>query len=561
MWARLCWAIALVIIALLPVSAQPVVRFQDTTVIAFGDTHRTAQSWGAITVIDYDRDGDDDVLLHSHLNTLPSQARLMRNNGNGTFSELPSPFPIPGPDTKHRHVWLACDYNLNGVDDMIIATGNTTAGHDQNSGQGNNTRDLWMRNDTAVGGTPKFTDMTTRLGTGDRPSNQWAGTCFDYQNDGDLDVLWAVADMRPDFPEFDAVRLWVKTSRGWRLAARTSIGQNDGQGAGEAASREPYSLDCGDFEGDGDQDCLTAGVNEWPFFQGRFLGYALYNCEGGAPVYELCSYLPGATQSSYQANALLGEFTGDGKLDAYVAETAGDFGLWSERTGRLRLTWSAPFDRGPDGQGDLVGGAVAGDFDNDGDLDLFHLSRHSGMTCDYTWSAKGPDFLWINDGSGRFSNAFVGSGLDGFLNQCGPDLGEGVTAAPGAGGVVVMDYDLDGRLDLIVGYNDMDHQGPFRVYRNVQSTGNAWIGLRLRSPSRSSPLGTKVEARQVGQAVWRTSFLTARTAWLSQSSRNVHLGLGRPAVSGQVEVRITWPNGAVQTVTLPAGTYHIVHRP
>lgn len=533
--------------------------FQDVTVAVLGSTARVAQTWGQITVLDYDRDGDDDVFLHEHYNDAPSTPHLLRNNGKGMFTEMPNPFPPVTPDTRHRHVWLACDIDVDGDDDMIVATGNAPSG-----GSGADpTRDLWLRNDTLPGGAPVFTDITLALGTSDNPTNQGAGTCFDYQNDGDLDVMWVIGDMRPARPEMDAVHLWVKDAGGWRLAPSTEIGQYDNNGAGGAASREPYSVDCGDFQNDGDLDCVNSGVNAWPGFEGRFLGYELYNCEGGAPLNEVCSYMLGGTQSAYSGNALIGEFTGDDKLDIYVVENAGPFGLWSEALPgpRLRVTWSADFDRGPAGQGTLVGGAASGDFDNDGALDVFQLGEHNGILCDFTWAAKDLDFLWINNGSGSFVNQFVGSGLDGFRNVCGPDLSEGVTDAPGAGGVAVIDYDLDGRLDLIVGYNDGDHQSPFRVYRNVIANGNAWIGLKLLSPAGSSPLGAKVEARPMGSTVWRTVFLTARTAWLSQSSRMVHVGLGPGDPRVNAEVRITWRNGTVQNLTLGMNQYHIVNRP
>ncbi|MFZ4519187.1 MAG: CRTAC1 family protein, partial [Microthrixaceae bacterium] len=92
--------------------------------------------------------------------------------------------------------------------------------------------------------------------------------------------------------------------------------------------------------------------------------------------------------------------------------------------------------RTPAGPTDGSSAGAFADVDGDGDLDLVRTSAGSGTT-----------ELWANDGTGRFTDATGGSGLD--------DLGP---VAPGrlahAHGLTFADVDRDGRLDLLVTHWD-----------------------------------------------------------------------------------------------------------
>lgn len=85
--------------------------------------------------------------------------------------------------------------------------------------------------------------------------------------------------------------------------------------------------------------------------------------------------------------------------------------------------------------GTWVGGAAWGDIDDDDDLDLYVPRRVDGS------------LLWINDGTGHFTNE---AALRGVLN----DVGVGI-------GAVFADHDNDGDADLFVG-----NHGPNRLFEN-----------------------------------------------------------------------------------------------
>ena len=89
----------------------------------------------------------------------------------------------------------------------------------------------------------------------------------------------------------------------------------------------------------------------------------------------------------------------------------------------------------------MMGGVGAGDFDNDGDTDLFVLGGGDEL-----------DSLLVNDGNGAFTDEAVAAGL------ADPHLGAGVAVA---------DYDNDGDLDLYV-----TSQGPSPAAPSPGPTGS-----------------------------------------------------------------------------------------
>jgi len=101
------------------------------------------------------------------------------------------------------------------------------------------------------------------------------------------------------------------------------------------------------------------------------------------------------------------------------------------------------------------GGVAAEDIDGDGDIDLFFVGG-------------GGNALYLNDGSGRFTDVTEQAGLDALR----PDGTLGEPRNP-----IIVDFDNDGRPDLLITYVNDDH----RLYRNL---GNARfedvsVGARL----------------------------------------------------------------------------------
>ncbi|MBL8265692.1 CRTAC1 family protein, partial [Steroidobacter sp.] len=283
-------------------------------------------------------------------------------------------------------------------------------------------------------------------------ANAWA----DFDNDGDLDLAVSFKS--------GEVRLYRNDGGNF---------SNVGAALGlPTQGDEARGLSWGDYDGDGFVD-LYVGMRKVPIASRNLL----YRNEGGKRFVEVAEAagvaMPGV--SSRQSNWI--DYDNDGDLDLFVANRIGENGLFRNDGGKFvnvakalgvadvrRSVGACWFDMDQDGDLDLflanqegdkdafyrndgtrftdvapelgmdqphrrlaeggVGCAV-GDYDNDGDLDLFVASY-------------GFNLLYRNDGGGRFVEVAKSLGIT--------EPGLAVGASWG-------DYDLDGLLDLyIAGY-------------------------------------------------------------------------------------------------------------
>ena len=285
------------------------------------------------------------------------------------------------------------------------------------------------------------------------------------------------------------------------------------------------------------------------------------------------------------------DFDGDGWPDIYVANDGEANQLWMNQ-GDGTLVDAGPLSgTALNGNGNAEGsmGVDAGDFDNDGDEDLFmtHLTTETNT-------------LYVNDGTGLFEDRSALSGLgppslpltgfgtawldfdnDGWLDiltvngrvsrteerahelfpydqpkQLFRNLGDGrfeevtdragaVFAVPEVGrGAAFGDVDNDGDIDALVG-ND---SGRVRLLVNQVKNPHHWLGLRLVG-GREAPrdmLGARVEVtRDDGATSWRRA--RSDGSYGSASDPRVHVGLGD--TTDVASVRVHWPGGRVEEWT------------
>lgn len=476
--------------------------------------------WGFIAVGDWDQDGWDDVVLNTH-----PGFKFYRNNRDGTFSQTPSPLPPPVPNvTDHRHVLLWCDIDGDGWEDLIVGTGFASQ-----------TRvDLWMRN--TRNGT--FTNIAPQLGTEDPGANDWAITCADVDGDGRPDVMKNLADVPYWDMNASAQRLWMNLGGTFKNEAMArGLGQLNGRAG------RPYAIDCVDFNQTGFVDCVATGNN---------MSRWLLNLGRGSFRMITGVYEPIADHPPYTHDAVWADFNGDWLIDAAIADTFNSTGnsilkvhcnngsqvMAVNYADGLRNCWNSDIKWGVTPEKGDPRSLAVGDFNNSGAPDLF-LTMHGGLLIKAK-TAKSQDYLFMNDGSARFTEMAKAAGI------AGP-----IGTRLGGGGAAVIDYDRDGRLDLIVGYNELYFPGPFKVYRNVTENGNAWVGFILRG---AQALGSWVEIKACGRT-W-VQQASARTGWLAQDSRNIHFGLG--SCPGPVAVIIRWPGGQRVQTSVAARSYYVV---
>jgi len=282
------------------------------------------------------------------------------------------------------------------------------------------------------------------------------------------------------------------------------------------------------------------------------------------------------------------DFNGDGWIDIYVANDGQPNQLWiNQRNGTFRNTGLLSGTAiSAHGKAKAGMGVDAGDFDNDGDEDLFVTNL----------TGEGND-LYVNDGSGLFEEQGARSGLgaasrgytgfgtawfdidnDGLLDtltvngavqtiealrrvndpfplhqrkQLFKNPGQGrfedVTARGGAAfelsevgrGAAFGDIDNDGDADVLVANNN----GSPRLLVNNAGNRNHWIGLRLVGAGQRDMPGARVGIiRDGGPTLWRR--VRSDGSYASANDPRVLVGLGQSTSVSRV--RVIWPDGKTE---------------
>ena len=167
-------------------------------------------------------------------------------------------------------------------------------------------------------------------------------------------------------------------------------------------------------------------------------------------------------------------------------------------------------------------GAIWGDYDNDGLIDLYVVALKNATT---------PNKLFKNNGNGTFSDVSVATGTTAKV------AGNGADAS-------FIDYDEDGDLDLFVTNGEGNGSGPFLLLANSGTT-NKWLKLKLKGVS-SNPEAVGARVRMNTATVSRYAVQSGQSHWMGQNTVPVHLGLGNE--SAVTSVVLSWPNGLQQTV-------------
>ena len=172
---------------------------------------------------------------------------------------------------------------------------------------------------------------------------------------------------------------------------------------------------------------------------------------------------------------------------------------------------------------------VAGDFDNDMDLDLFVLV--SGDI------SKQKNLLLLNDGKGYFNEVPAAGGAAGGL----VGVGDSVTTA---------DFDGDGFLDLLMSTGGSmgrslglpSEGGAYYLYRNI-SNSNHWLEIDLEGTA-SNRDGIGAIVRVTSGGVSQVRVQDGGIHHRGQNHQRLHFGLAKQMQADKIAV--TWPNGTVQ---------------
>jgi hypothetical protein len=371
-------------------------------------------------------------------------------------------------------------------------------------------------------------------------------TCADINDDGLLDVIEATTAFNFEPPSIQQNRVWMNQGHG------VFADQASARGFGSETDNSPYAVQCADLSTPpkGFPSCLGTGndYNSW-FLN---LGNGVMN-GGSTGVYTSFMAL-----NPYLADAAFADFDGSGRIGVAIGDTTlidanstplhvgCNTGVWNPIIGPTMSgmveCWRAPNPPGGTWMGHIVGRIVVADFNNSGAPSI--LETFTGNSLGF----YDPNRLWMNVGSTPGHPNFVEKGqAAGIANACPPNQGMNFTS-----GVAAIDFDLDGRVDLIIACTGLFAPGPYRVFRNITVNSNDWVGFILQSPRK---LGAWITVTYCGRT--QVQQLTARTGWWHQDSRHVHFGLGSCGGSSRVQVTIAWPDGATISGSLNPRHYYV----
>ncbi len=370
----------------------------------------------------------------------------------------------------------------------------------------------------------------------------------DYDGDG-----WP--DLYAGATEKEAANLLFRNDRGRRFLPQAI----DPVVAGRSARQSSWV----DFDNDGDLDLFAAN---------RSGPNALFRQDAGR--FARVSAEQAGDDPRPTVGACWFDYDRDGDLDLFLANQAGATdALW--RNDGDRFTDVAPalgIDRPgrPAVEGSV--GCAVGDYDNDGELDLFVASY-------------GVNILYRNKGDGSFENVAprlglaednhaVGAAWGDFDNDGWLDLfvaaytgksgaqqpanrlyrnvgGTGFTNVLAAGsaldvadhGVQWIDYDHDGALDLSVTRGYTDKGGHF-LFRNDLSKAAARRSLAVRvldKAGRFTRMGAEVRLTDAKGKIIATRQLSTGEGYNSQGTQPVYFGL---ALLAPVTVEVTFMDKA-----------------
>jgi enediyne biosynthesis protein E4 len=482
------------------------------------------------------------------------------------------------------------DYDNDGdLDVFLVQDGPLGAEPSSETGEAPISR--LFRNDlTRVpGGTPRlrFTDVTTRAGVGLRAYGMGAAV-GDYDNDGDIDLF--VTSFGPD-------TLYRNNGDGTFTDATKEAGVSDPLWSTSAAfvdydrdgDLDLFVANYLDFTISGNKTCTdSAGARDYcgPRVY-RPVPDRLYRNDGGGRFINVTDASGVARADGAGLGVVAGDYNGDGWLDLYVANDATPNQLWINRHDGTFVDEGLLSGAGLNVAGNPEGsmGIASGDFDADGDEDLF-VTNIAGETF----------VLYRNDGSGNFEDARVPAGLaaptaastgfgtdwfdydnDGWLdlfvangavnlieaqrgqpspfrmkNQLFHNDGNGrFSETSTAGGAAFQraeisraaafgDLDNDGDIDVVVTTNG----GPIRLLLNQTGAQHHWLQVSLAQDARNRlAVGARIGLERDDQpALWRR--VRTDGSYLSASDARVHFGLGAEAKVAAIVVH--WPDGRVE---------------
>ncbi len=497
-----------------------------------------------VCLIDYNNDGWLDIYLvnGSTFDALDGKeatphAALFRNNHDGTFTDVSAQAGVQ--NDRWGYGCSVADYNNDGWPDIYV---------------GNYGKNRLYRNNHDG----SFTDVAETAGV---TLGNWSpgSTWGDYDGDGLLDLYVT------GYVHFDRDNLPISGTKAVGYAPCQYRG--DTVNCGPRGLRgEPDHL----FHNNGDGTFTDVTVRAHVEDKERFYGFTplfislngngrpdlvvgndsepsyLYINKGDG-TFDEQGYLSGfALNKDGREIASMGIAAGDyennGLIDLFVTDFGDDYKVLYRNDGDSSFTDvsyhvgvaqpTIPFV----GWGD---GFI--DYDNDGWLDLFMVNGHVYPQVDHhdwgtTFAERPLLFHNVPDVKGKGRNFELVPAVK--------DTGL-ATLIP-ARGAAFGDLFNDGKIDVVV--NPID--GPPVLLRNVNPDHHHWVEMKLVGGPKSPRDAMCATAYLKANGMRMRQDVQSNGSYISANDQRLHFGLGDSTDAGTVEIH--WPSGAKETFKLPA---------
>ena len=441
----------------------------------------------SVNWIDYDSDNDLDLFISN--GKQGGENNFLYRNDNGTFVKIENDPVVTDFLPSDGSSWG--DFDNDGFPDMCVVNWyNRINPLYKNNGNGSFT----LLSNSPVSLDPSYSETCS-----------WG----DYDNDGLLD-------------------LFVTNSAGTNH--KNFIYKNTGGGnfikidTGAVFSQTAFArgVNWVDVNGDRLPEIFVSRENNQneQFFKNNGNGY-----------FTAITNTPLTSGGGESWSASWGDYDNDGDLDAFVTNTNNQLNSLYRNDGDFTFTKITNDPLVTEQGYNAVGGW--GDYDNDGDLDMFISQAYKGPT----FTEKLVNKLYKNNlmETGTASFEKLTSGV--LVNDSGYTFG-----------FAWGDYDNDGDLDLAAA-NTFNENQKNALYRNELSTGNKWINIKCTgTTSNKSAIGTKVriKANINGNSVTQMQEISGQAGYCTQNLI-LHFGLGNAAVIDSIKVE--WPSGENQYFT------------
>jgi hypothetical protein len=334
------------------------------------------------------------------------------------------------------------------------------------------------------------------------------GACWgDFDGDGFVDLYiggYEVWDTQTTFPD---MILMNDAGRGFTLAWS------------ETRYRARGVTGC-DFDRDGDLDVYVSNYRLQPNVLWRNSGLGAF--EDAAPLLNAVATSEGF-EGGHSIGAAWGDFDADGEIDLFAGNFAHVDNRGDQPKSRFLRNLGAAGgyafeDLGPCGvfYQESYASPAAGDYDNDGDLDLYFTTVYGTAS----FGRKNYPVLFRNDGGFSFADATSAVGL---------------AEQPPTYQAAWADFDNDGDLDLVTAG---------KLFVNGGAPGH-WLKVRLEGNGTAvnrSAVGAQVRVMLPDRTLTRQ--VEAGTGEGNQNDLTLHFGLADHAAPVRLEV--TWPGGATR---------------